>query len=163
MSNVNASSAPEAPRPATVAVAVDRFVPVDAKNTAPRTIGRAAQEAGVHVETIRYYERVGLIARPRAAGRYRVYPEETVRRLRFIRNAQQLGFSLKEIGELTGLAEKNVTCADMCARMDEKLAEIEKKIEQLSSLRNELARLVGESPRRGSYSNCKVCENLGLE
>ncbi len=90
-----------------------------ARRSSPRTIGRAAKEAGVHVETIRYYERMGLIARPRAAGGYRVYPDETVRRLRFIRNAQKLGFSLKEVGELTGLATKNVTCADMCARMDE--------------------------------------------
>jgi MerR family mercuric resistance operon transcriptional regulator len=117
----------------------------------------------VHVETIRYYERMGLIARPRTAGGYRVYPDETVRRLRFIRNAQKMGFSLKEIGELTGLATKNVTCADMCARMDEKLLEIEQRIEQLTALRNELARLVGASPRQGPYSNCKVCEDLGLD
>lgn len=75
----------------------------------------------MHVETIRYYERLGLIARPRAAAGYRVYPDETVRRLIFIRNAQKLGFSLKEIGELAGMAKSGVTCAEMCARMDEKL------------------------------------------
>jgi MerR family mercuric resistance operon transcriptional regulator len=134
-----------------------------AQRSNPRTIGRAAKEAGVHVETIRYYERMGLIACPRASGGYRVYPEETVRRLRFIRNAQKMGFSLKEIGELTGLATKHVTCAEMCSRMDEKLTEIEQRIEQLTALRNELARLVGQSPRSGPYANCKVCEDLGLD
>lgn len=126
----------------------------------PRTIGLAAREAGVHVETIRYYERLGLIARPRSAGGYRVYPEETVRRLHFIRNAQKLGFSLKEITELAGMTTTGASCAEMCARMDEKLNEIDEKIRQLTALRNELAVLVNASPRKGPYTNCKVCENF---
>jgi len=120
----------------------------------------------VNVETIRYYERVGLIARPRAldagGSGYRVYPDETVQRLRFVRNAQKLGFSLKEIAELAGMATAGVTCADMCARMDDKLAEIDHKIQQLTELRTELARLVNASPRKGSSANCKVCEDLAL-
>jgi MerR family mercuric resistance operon transcriptional regulator len=118
------------------------------------------------VETIRYYERLGLIARPRAlskeGGAYRVYPDETVRRLRFIRNAQKLGFTLKEIAQLAGMATTGVTCAEMCARMDEKLAAIDHEIQRLATLRNELARLLDASPRKGPYTNCKVCQNLAL-
>lgn len=117
----------------------------------------------MHVETIRYYERVGLIARPRATRGYREYPEETVRRLRFIRNAQKIGFSLKEIGELTGLAAKRASCAEVCGQIDAKLAEIDAEITRLTALRGELARLLEASPRQGPYSNCKVCEDLGLD
>ena len=132
-----------------------------ARNSAPRrTISRAAREAGVHVETIRYYERLGLIARPRASQGYRDYPEETVRRLRFIRNAQQLGFSLKEIAQLAGMTTTGAACAEMCARMDEKLGDIDEQIERLTLLRNELAGLIQASPRRGPYTNCKVCGAL---
>lgn len=116
----------------------------------------------MHVETIRYYERMGLIARPRTASGYRVYPDETIRRLRFIRNAQKLGFSLKEITELAGMTRKGATCAEMCARMDEKLTEIDQKISQLTALRNELAKLVDASPRKGDFTNCEVCNDLEL-
>ncbi len=116
----------------------------------------------MHVETIRYYERLGLIARPRSAGGYRVYPDETVRRLQFVRNAQKLGFSLKEIASLAGMATKGVTCAEMCARMDEKLNDIDREIRRLAALRDELAKLIDTSPRQGPYSNCKVCQNLAL-
>ncbi|MFM2124673.1 MAG: DNA-binding transcriptional activator of copper-responsive regulon s [Acidobacteriota bacterium] len=126
----------------------------------PRTIGRAAREAGVNVETIRYYERLGLIARPRTAGGYRVYPEDTMRRLQFIRNAQKLGFSLKEIAELAGMTSTGATCEELCARMDEKLSEIDRRIQQLTALRNELASMVDASPRRGPGSNCKVCQSF---
>ena len=116
----------------------------------------------MHVETIRYYERVGLIARPRSAGGYRVYPDETVRRIQFVRNAQKLGFSLKEIGDLAGMATKGVTCEVMCARMDEKLNDIDREIRRLAALREELAKLIDTSPRQGPYSNCKVCQSLAL-
>jgi MerR family transcriptional regulator, copper efflux regulator len=139
---------------------------VPAARSSPRTIGRAAREAGVHVETIRYYERLGLIARPRAvskeAGSYRVYPDETVRRLQFVRNAQKLGFSLKEIAELAGMATTGVTCAEMCARMDVKLDDIDREIQRLAALRNELAQLLATSPRKGPYTNCNVCKDLAL-
>jgi MerR family copper efflux transcriptional regulator len=137
-------------------------VAVPAARSSPRTIGRAAREAGVHVETIRYYERLGLLARPRASKGFRVYPDESVRRLRFIRNAQKLGFTLKEISRLAGMAAPGVTCAEMCARMDEKLSSIDEEIQRLTALRNELAGLIDASPRKGPYTNCKVCENLAL-
>ncbi len=114
------------------------------------------------METIRYYERLGLIARPRASGAYRIYPDETVRRLRFIRNAQKLGFTLKEIAQLAGMATTGVTCAEMCARMDDKLTSIDQEIRRLTALRNELAGLIDASPRKGPYTNCKVCESLAL-
>ncbi len=121
-----------------------------------RTIARAAQEAGVNVETVRYYERLGLIAQPQNAAGYRVYPEAAVRRLRFIRNAKQLGFSLKEIAELAGMAESKATCEDMCARMEDKIAEIDARIHQLTALRNEIAAMVSDSPREGAHTNCKA-------
>ena len=127
-------------------------------NGAPpkRTIGRAAREAGVNVETIRYYERMGLIARPRAASGYRVYPEETVRRLQFIKSAQRLGFSLKEIGELAGMARAGVTCEQMCARVEDKLREIDEDVKRLTALRDELAGLIDCSPKKGGSEECKV-------
>ena len=125
-----------------------------------RTIGRAAREAGVNVETIRYYERLGLIARPRAGSgyerSYRIYPDETVRRLQFIKSAQRLGFSLKEIGELAGMARAGVTCEQMCSRVEEKLREIDQHVRKLTTLRNELAGLIDCSPRAGSFEECKV-------
>jgi MerR family mercuric resistance operon transcriptional regulator len=122
----------------------------------PRTIGRAAREAGVHVETIRYYERRGLIPRPRARTGYRVYPDATVDRLRFIRNAQQLGFSLREIGELIGMAEARASCEEMCDRVQEKVAGIDQRIQQLTALRELLVRLLSSSPRRGPHTDCEV-------
>jgi len=121
-----------------------------------RTISRAAREAGVNVETIRYYERLGLIARPRAVSGYRVYPEETIRRLQFIKSAQRLGFSLKEVAELAGLARTGVTCDQMCSRVENKLREIDQHVRKLTALRNELAGLIDCSPREGSFEECKV-------
>ena len=68
------------------------------------TIGDVAKQADVHSETLRYYERRGLVARPpRSVSNYRLYPEDTVRRVRFIKHAQAVGFSLKEIKELLSL------------------------------------------------------------
>jgi hypothetical protein len=137
-----------------VAIAV---APVAAANPSnPRTISRAAKRSGRARRNDPLLRADGFDRAPAHL------PEETVRRLCFIRSAQKMGFSLKEIGELTGLATKNVSCEEMCSRMDEKLTEIGQRIEQLTALRNELARLVGQSPRAGHYSNCKVAEGLGL-
>jgi MerR family mercuric resistance operon transcriptional regulator len=78
-----------------------------------RTIGVVAKQANVHVETLRYYERRGLVTRPpRSVANYRLYPADAVRRLRFIKHAQALGFSLKEIKELLSLrAAPRARCA----------------------------------------------------
>jgi MerR family mercuric resistance operon transcriptional regulator len=129
---------------------------VAAASKSKRTISRAAREAGVNVETIRYYERLGLIARPRAASGYRIYPEETVRRLQFIKSAKRLGFSLKEIAELAGMARAGVTCEQMCSRVEDKLRDIDTQVRRLTALRNELAGLIDCSPKVGSFEECKV-------
>lgn len=125
-----------------------------------RTIGATAAEVGVHVETIRYYERIGLIPQPPRGRSYRHYPAETVRALRFIRQAREFGFTLKEIAVLLALERDNAGCAEMCERVDRKLAEVERQIAALTALRNELARMVKHSPRRGRHTECKVFDCL---
>jgi MerR family mercuric resistance operon transcriptional regulator len=89
------------------------------------TIGKVAKAANVHVETLRYYERRGLVAKPpRSLSLYRRYPENTVRRVRFVRHAQALGFSLREIRELLSFrVAPNARCADVKRRADIKLRE----------------------------------------
>ncbi len=84
------------------------------------TIGKVAKAANVHVETLRYYERRGLVPKPpRSLSLYRRYPESTVRRVRFVRHAQTLGFSLREIRELLSLrAAPKARCADVKRRAD---------------------------------------------
>jgi MerR family mercuric resistance operon transcriptional regulator len=82
------------------------------------TVGEVAKQANVCIETLRYYERQGLIAPPpRSVSNYRLYPEETVRRVQFIKRAQELGFSLREIAELLALrATPDTPCADIRTR-----------------------------------------------
>ena len=105
------------------------------------TIGRAARAAGVGVETIRFYQRKGLIEqplRPRDAG-FRVYPEETVQRIRFIRQAQAIGFSLREIDELLSLrADQSAGSSDVRARAIAKRDEVEQKIAHLQNIHGAL-------------------------
>ncbi len=104
------------------------------------TIGEAAQRAGVGVETIRFYERRKLITQPPkpAGGGYRTYPEETVDRIRFVRQAQELGFSLREIVDLLSLrADPRADSADVRTRACRKLEEVDRKIGQLKHMRAE--------------------------
>src|ERR671918_1802802 len=108
------------------------------------TIGKAARVAGVGVETIRFYERRGLIEQPpKPVGTgYRVYSVETVRRIWFIRQAQQIGFSLREDGELLGLkADPAADAADVRNRAAAKLDQVEEKIRQLARIRGALEAL----------------------
>jgi len=131
-----------------------------AAKSATRTISLAAAEAGVHVETIRYYERLGLIPQPPRGGSYRHYPDSTIRTLRFVRQAQEFGFTLKEIEGLIALERRDAGCEDMCGQVELKVAELDRKIAALSSLRDELSRLLKQSPRRGRHTECKVYECL---
>ncbi len=114
----------------------------------------------MHVETIRYYERLGLIPQPPRGRSYRQYPDSAIRTLRFIRQAREFGFTLKEIGELIGLEKADASCAEICGHVDSKVAEIDRKIAALTALRAELSRLLANSPRQGSHRNCKVYECL---
>lgn len=111
----------------------------------PLTIGRLAKQAGVNLETVRYYERRGLLPRPpRSASGYRLFPAEAARRLRFIRRAQELGFSLKEIRELLSLrVSRTTTSAVIRTRAEAKVADIEAKIRSATPTQD------------ASCSNCK--------
>src|SRR5437016_870017 len=87
------------------------------------TIGQLAREAGINLETVRYYERRGLLLKPpRTASGYRIFPEEATKRLRFIRRAQELGFSLEEIRELLALRiSQRTTSAEIRRRAEVKI------------------------------------------
>lgn len=127
------------------------------------TIGRLARKARVGVETIRFYERKGLIEQPRRPrdGGYRVYPEETAHRIRFIRQAQELGFSLREVEDLLSLrADPESDSADVRARAAAKLAEVKRKITELERIRAALEDLIAACPGRGALRNCSIMETL---
>lgn len=129
------------------------------------TISRLAQLAGVNLETIRYYERQGLLsAPPRTAAGYRLFPREAARRLRFIKRAQQLGFSLSEIRELLELRVKPGTKrVDMRLRAEAKIAEIDKKIGTLQAMKNALRQLTERCDGCGPRSECPILESLDQE
>ncbi len=127
------------------------------------TIGRAARAAGVGVETIRFYERKGLIGqplKPRDAG-FRVYPAEAVRRIRFIREAQEIGFSLRETGELLSLrADPSADSADVRQRAIAKRDEVERKIAHLQEIHAALEELISACPGEGALRQCSIMEAL---
>lgn len=114
-----------------------------------RTIGGLAKLAGVNVETIRFYQRLGILAQPdRPLGGHRTYSDEIVAELAFVRRAQQLGFTLGEIAELLKLARSNGRTA--IRRIAEtRYAKLTLHVEQLKKLRGRLKRLLEEVQRRG--------------
>ncbi len=125
------------------------------------TISQAASEAGVGVETIRFYERKRLIERPPTPsnGGFRIYPMGTVKRVRFIRQAQELGFSLGEIEELLSLrAEPSADCAEVRERAEAKLDEVKAKLAQLARIRDALEQLIAACPGRGAIQRCSILE-----
>ncbi len=129
------------------------------------TTGQLACKAGVNNETIRYYERQGfLVSPPRTASGYRVFPEEAVQIVRFIKRAQGLGFSLREIKELFALdSSSDSDCGDVRERARCKLEEVEAKICQLKSMRESLNRLIETCPGKGPLSDCSILESLKEE
>lgn len=127
------------------------------------TISRAAKAANVTVETIRFYERKGLIAQPaKPAGRgMREYDDETVARIRFVRQAQEIGFSLREIGELLSLrADPDADCADVRGRAIEKRDEVQAKLAQLSRMRDGLDELIASCPGGGDVKACTILDAM---
>ena len=127
------------------------------------TISRAAAKASVGVETIRFYERKGLIEQPLKplAGGYRIYPAETVARISFIRQAQELGFSLREIVELLSLrADPSADCSDVRVQATMKLEEVNRKITRLKVIRGALEDLVAACPGRGALRACSIMDAL---
>jgi DNA-binding transcriptional MerR regulator len=127
------------------------------------TIAHAARLAGVGVETIRFYERRGLIRQPRrpASGGFREYGAETVARIRFIRQAQELGFSLREVQDLLSLrADPRADCAAVRARAVMKREEVEQKIAQLNRLRAALDALIANCPGSGALRSCTILDAI---
>ncbi|MBN8945094.1 MAG: MerR family DNA-binding protein [Rhizobiales bacterium] len=126
------------------------------------TIGKAARAAGVNVETIRFYERRGLIPQPRKPqDGYRLYAPDTVERVRFIRKAQEIGFSLREVEELLSLrAHPESDCAEVRERAAMKIAEVNSKIAELERVRAALEQVVANCPGHGALSACSILEAL---
>jgi MerR family mercuric resistance operon transcriptional regulator len=127
------------------------------------TIGEAARRAGVGVETIRFYERRGLIEQPPTLDgrRFRLYPEGTVQRIRFIRHAQHLGFSLREIEELLALqADPHADCSEVRAQAVAKLRDVEGKIDRLREIGVALEAVIAACPGQGGLQTCSILDAL---
>jgi len=125
------------------------------------TIGRLAKATGTKVETVRWYEKVGLIDPPdRTGGNYRVYSEADIARLSFIRRARNLGFSLDRVRALIALSDqRDRDCGTVDALAGEHLEEIDRKITDLVALRRELAAMIA-SCRGGPVAECSILDAL---
>jgi MerR family mercuric resistance operon transcriptional regulator len=126
------------------------------------TIGKVAQQAGVGVETVRFYEREGLIAEPpRGPSGYRHYPESVVPRLLFIKRSKELGFTLNEIKDLLSLRlDPETTCADVRRRAETKIVDIEEKMHSLRRMKKTLLKLTESCNGRGPVDECPILEAL---
>ncbi|MBI5342997.1 MAG: MerR family DNA-binding protein [Deltaproteobacteria bacterium] len=127
------------------------------------TIGQVAAQCGVGVETIRFYEREGLIAQPsRPESGFRKYPPDAVRWVRFIQRAKALGFSLREIKELLSLrVDSAKTCDAVKGRAEAKITDIEKKIGHLQEMKRALVKLTVACRGKRPTSDCPILEALG--
>ncbi len=125
-------------------------------------IGQLAIRAGVSVDTVRYYERNGIL--PQAARKlsgYRAYSLTDVARLQFLRRAKALGFTLNEIRDLLALSERPAEdMAGLKATASEKLSDIERKLDQLTRIRDGLQQLVASCPGRGALDHCPILAAL---
>ncbi len=126
------------------------------------TISKLARRAGVGVETIRFYERKGLLERPPTpADGYRTYPPEALRRVRFIRRAKDLGFTLREIDDLLGLRiDPECRCDDVRARAVAKLDDVNERITGLVRVRDVLADLVAACEEVAPTGPCPILDAL---
>jgi MerR family mercuric resistance operon transcriptional regulator len=129
------------------------------KNQAGLTIGRLAKIVDVNVETIRYYQRIGLIEKPATPlNGFRKYPHQIAENITFIKRAQRLGFSLKEIAELLQIGDGH--CDDVRKRAEKKRNKIEKQIRDLQSLRETLDKLICECKTGKDSTHCPIVETL---
>jgi MerR family copper efflux transcriptional regulator len=126
------------------------------------TISQLAKQAQVNVETVRYYERRGLLPQPpRRASGYRQYSQDDLAYLQFIRRAQTLGFSLKEIAELLALrVDPTMSCHDVRERATHKLADVDAKIRALEHIRGALEQLIAACSGQGPISACPILDAL---
>ncbi len=129
-------------------------------STKKLTIGKLAEQASVSVETIRYYQRMQLLNEPvKPAQGYRVYPESDIARLRFIKRAQQLGFTLKEIRELMTLGDGH--CHEVQGLAKNKLVLIEARLVDLENMRSALTELVDRCKLNPENAHCAIINTLG--
>lgn len=121
-----------------------------------------AKQSGINLESIRFYERQGLLPKPpRTASGYRVFPQESVRRVRFIKRAQALGFTLREIKQLIALrAHPETACADVRTQAEAKIADIAQKISDLRAMQRELTRLARACAGQPQSHCCPILTKL---
>ncbi|MGI9042098.1 MAG: MerR family transcriptional regulator [Gemmatimonadales bacterium] len=126
------------------------------------TIGEIAAASRVNIQTVRYYERRGLLATPeRTPAGYRKYSSEVVLRIRFIKRAQELGFTLEEIAELLALRVRHGgACGEVSRRTKVKIAVVQQKLRELERLKRALERLVEACRRRAPTAECPILEAL---
>ena len=130
---------------------------------ATMTIGKLAKETGVGIETIRYYEREGLIPAPerRRTSNYRQYESTTVKRLFFIRRGKELGFTLKEIKELLHLqADSKRKCRSVKIKAKSKIEDIDNKIADLTKIRNALEELEALCQAESLTKDCPILQAI---
>lgn len=127
-------------------------------------IGEVARQVGLTVETVRYYEKQGLIAEPgRNTSGYRQYSTDIVEHLYFIKRAKKLGFSLKEIKELVALRDiPGVSCKEVREQAREKIAGIRQKIAELQKIENDLMALISRCPGQGPLKKCPIIGPMGI-
>ncbi len=132
-------------------------------NRAPMTSSQLARAAAVNVETLRFYERHGLLSRPpRTANGHRRYGYEALERLQLIKRAQALGFSLPEVSALLeALNDPEAVCEDVCTTVQVKIEHLDRLLDRLRSQRRQLARLRDACPRTKPLRDCPVVEELG--
>ncbi len=125
------------------------------------SIGELARATGTKVETVRYYERIGLLPVPsRTGGNYRVYGRIHMGRLSFIRRGRDLGFSLDEVRELLRLSDdRDQSCAEVDRIARHHLTEVERKLSDLKALRTELCQMIDQC-QHGTIAACRIIEAL---
>ena len=126
------------------------------------TRSQLAKKCQVNIETLRYYEKRKLLAPPpRSVSGYRLYSEEDAAKIRFIKNAQKLGFTLKEIGDLLKLrVRKNSSCESVLNKAQKKLNEVEKKIKDLKSMQSVLDQLIGQCEKSLPTNDCPILSSF---
>jgi len=126
--------------------------------------GELAERAGVNVESLRFYEREGLLPEPpRRSSGYRCYPEEAVARVRFIKRAQELGFALAEIRELLAIGtDPSGTCGEVKEHVEAKVHSVQQKIADLQRIERALHELAERCPEHASSDQCPILQSLEL-
>ena len=127
--------------------------------------GEVARQAGVNVETLRFYEREGLLPEPpRRTSGYREYPPDTVQRIRFIQRGKELGFTLREIKGLLELrVDPDTTCVELRDRATEKVADVKQKIADLKAIERALRKLINTCSGSGPVDDCPILKHLERE